>query len=178
MSVTQNYFTNQGTTNYPPSQDTTGVPENWAIQGHGVRKAYFQSTVHVLTTDLGGSNYIILKDVPGDAIISKLEIETDGLTTATDNDIGLYNASTGVVIGGGNQLADAVDLHTAAGKVGSACLDGLAALTHEQTLQPVYLLAGDTLLNKKGTYDIVLTVNTATTAAGYATFRGEILPGG
>lgn len=167
----QNYLTN-----YAPLEDPNGIPVEWAIRGHGVKKAYFQNTAAILNGDSIGSTYTVLKNVSADAIIGDLAIETDAITSCTACQIGIYDSVTGVAYST-NCYATALDLHTAIGKNGPPA-DGLNQLTHEQTMQTLWELAGHTLLTKRGTYDIVLALTQAATASGSVTFRGTILPPG
>jgi hypothetical protein len=143
---------------------------NNAYVGSGVPLRFFQSTVTVGASDSTGSTYTILKDLPADAIILEMEIETTGITGATSCDIGLYDSDSGAALVD-NCYASGIDLSGSHTKVAPA--DGLAALSGSNTLQPAYLLAGKTLKNKKGNYDLVLTGDTLG-GAGSATFRGLI----
>lgn len=170
----QNYITN-----YTPSEDTASIPEESAIRGHGVREAYLQNSVNVTNGDSIGSTYVIHKNVPGDAILAALDIETDALTALTACQIGVYDANPALSAPtpfAVNALASGLDLHTAAGK--QVGIDGLNQLTHEQTMQPIWQLAGHTLLTKRGFYDIVLTLTQAATATGVMTARTTLIPAG
>lgn len=160
---------------YAPSEDPNGIPEKWALEGHGVPPREFQNSVTITNGDSIGSTYCLCKDVSADDILYKLDIETDAITAATACQIGIYDADLNTVYTV-NSLATALDLHTAVGK--ATPLDGLNALTHEQTKQTIATLAGHTLLNKRGRYDIVLTLTQAATATGVVTARGRLLPAG
>lgn len=166
----QNYLTN-----YVPAEDTSGVPEASAYQGHGVRESYFHQTVSILSTDNATSTYTIIKNIPAEAVIAKLDIETDALTSGTSYSIGIFDSVTGVAYAATCYLV-AQTLASASTK--NAPLDGILALTHDQTLQPVYVLAGHTLLNKRANYDLVLTANTPSSVTGSVTFRGHYVPAG
>lgn len=162
--------------NYAPTENASGVPEKWAIQGHGVRKAYIQNSANVTSGDVALSTYLVAKDVPASAILSKIEVETDALTSLTQCKVGIYDSDSGVAIVDNVYAASNLDLHTASAK--NAPLDGMPSLTHESTLQEVYKLAGHTLNQARGKYDIVLTLTQTAGATGVATFRTEILPAG
>lgn len=168
----QNYLTN-----YAPSQDASGVPEKWAIEGHGVRKAFIQNSVTIVNGDSIGSTYIIAKDVPAAAILSEILIETDAITSCTQCNVGIYDSTTGVAYTAQALAAATLDIHTAVAKQPSP-LDGMPVLTHELTKQEIYKLAGHTLNQARGTYDIVMALTQAATAGGVVTFRTEILPSG
>lgn len=181
MSV-QNYFTNYGTAGYNPTQDTNGVPENWALQQTGVTPKYAQQTVSVLAADDNGSTYLLMKDIPADSILARCDLEVDAMAGATSYSIGIYDATLGTATNGtgsgqgANCYMNAVDIHT--GSTFASPINGIQALTHEAMLVPIWSLAGDTLLTKKGRYDIVLTANTVGTAAGSITARMFVLPNG
>lgn len=166
----QNYLTN-----YTPAEDQSGIPEEWAIRGHGVRKAYLQSTVAVTNGDSIGSTYCLFKNVPADVILSKLDLEADAIAGLTSVSIGLYDSVTGAAIAAGCYMNN-VDIH--AGSTKASPIDGMQALTHENTLQQLYLLASKTLNTKAGNYDVVMTINAAATASGSVTARGELIPAG
>jgi len=176
----QNYSTNYGTSGYNPTQDTSGVPENWALQGHGVKKRYVQQTISAAATDSNGSTYLLIKDIPADAILNRCDLEVDANTGGTSYSIGLYGGTgnnQGVVISAGCYMS-AVDIHAGTTPALSSMIDGLQALTHENRLAPVWSVAGDTLLTKKGSYDLVLTANTAASTAFKLTAHMEILDNG
>lgn len=155
---------------------TAAPGDKSAIEGRGVRGHHFQSTVSILAADDDTSTYLILKHVPSDAILAKLEIERDAITGGSDYDIGFYDPDTGaavdkdVCMDGGDFSA------TATTKV--APMDGLVALTHAAGLKPIWEILGKTLATRKGTYDLVLTCNTVGTGAGSVTFRGMLIPAG
>lgn len=187
----QNYSTNYGTAGYNPTQDTSGVPENWAIQGHGVKKRYAQQTISISSvTDLSGSTYLLIKDFPADAILNRCDLEIDAGAGNTSASIGLYGG-TGSLQGiqttgvggtlsapvGGACYMSAVNIASATTPALGSMLDGLQALTHESRLVPAWYLAGDTLLTKKGTYDLVFTLVTGVTTAK-VTAHMEIIDNG
>lgn len=169
----QNYFTNW----------TQAVTD--AIAGQtGLRLAYEQNTVTLLATDNINSTYLLFKNVPFNARIKRLDIENDAIGTGTSFHIGLYNSATGAVKNA-SCLASALNLSTAHTKTqnttaANSALDGLAALTHDNSLQPLYLLAGDSLSanGAQGNYDIVMTCNQNLSGGGKVTARMELMPAG
>lgn len=186
----QNYSTNYGTAGYNPTQNNSGVPENWALQGHGVKKRYAQQTVSPAATDNNGSTYLLIKDLPADAILNRCDLEVDANTGGTSYSIGLFGGTgqnQGVAtFGVGNTSGtagascymSAVDIHTGTTAANSSMIDGIQALTHEARLVPAWYLAGDTLLTKKGSYDLVLTATTAASTAFKLTAHMEIIDNG
>lgn len=157
------------------------VPNPGTISAYdrsGVDATHFQVTVSIAAADSDGSTYLIMKDIPEHTVIGQLEIENDAITAGTDYDIGLYNPRTGLEASTGSKdnYADGLDMSSAHTKL--VPLDGIAALTHSNTLKPVREVAGHDLTNKLGTYDLVLTANTVGSAAGSITFRGRLQPHG
>lgn len=167
----QNYFTNY----LGGVEDAAGVLEDWAIQGQGVRLSFFQKTIALAAADSAGSTYLILKGVSASAMFASLKLEADAMSGLTSGSIGIYDSRTGAAVAA-NALLNAADLHVGSTKL--APFDGMLALTHELTLQQMFLLAGDTLNANKGIYDLVFTANTAPVQAGSITFRGERIPSG
>lgn len=174
--ATQNYLTNYGTTGYNPTQDTSGVPENWALQQGGVGKRYAQQTISIASTDANTSTYLLMKDVPADAIINRCDLEIDAGASNTSASIGVYDATTGVAVAA-NGYMNAVSIASGTTAALGSMVDGLQALTHENRLVPIWSVAGDTLLTKKGRYDLVLTLNTGASTAK-VTAHMEILDNG
>jgi len=174
--ATQNYFTNY-----------TESFANAVSKHTGVRKHFLQKTVSVLAADDNGSTYLLFKDVPWNARIASLIIENEAITGGTAYDIGLYNSRTGAVVDV-DCLAANLDLSAAHkkgfdGTAANLALDGMAALTHEQTLFSLYEIAGGAVdsPDKEGDlpmYDIVLTADTVGTGAGKITARMELIPAG
>lgn len=162
-------------TAYVPKEDQLGIPEQSTLEGHGVRVAYAQNTVPIGATDSIGSTYCLIKNVSAEAIIKLIEIENDAITSLTSASIGIYDSQTNLPLAV-SAYAAALNLSTANGKI--APLDGLAALTHANTLKCLWELAGQTLLAKKGNYDVVLTLNAAPSVGGNVTCRSEIVPCG
>ena len=97
---------------------------NYALQkldpagtfGTGV---YVQSSVctFVMTADSVNSVYRLFKGIPGDAIITKLEIVNDAWTSCTSIDIALYQVldfdGVGALVGNQASIVSAYDPHIA-----------------------------------------------------------------
>lgn len=166
-----NYFPYAG-----QAQDTAGgMPEDWALQHIGLTERFFQRDISIAAGDDDGSTYCIMHSIPESAIITEMKIEADAMAAATSYSIGLYDPDSGAAIAANGYL-NALDIHV--GSTKNAPFDGMTALTHSQTAQRVWEVAGHTLLTKKGRYDLVLTANTAGTAAGVVTIRGRLINGG
>src|ERR1022692_4017994 len=100
-AAVQNYLTNYGTTGYNPTQNTSGAPENWALQGHGVKMRYAQQTITCnSTTDSSASTYLVLKNVPADAIILRCDAEIDTNCDAIYAQLGLFDSTLGTATAG------------------------------------------------------------------------------
>src|SRR6185437_11316488 len=169
----QNYFTNR-TTMGPPA-----LPTNAIAAITGVKKAFMQNTVNPAAADSSGSTYLLFQDVPFNAKFADLGIETDNLGAGAVIQIGLADPATASLVGAANSLSG--NLSAAAATTKLSPLDGLAALTHQQTQQCLYEIAGDTFV--RGTpvrdrYDVIITLSTAGGSAGAVTGRGTILPAG
>lgn len=160
---------------YFDTAPAAGDKDSWAMRS-GLRKQYAQSaTVNVAADDDDGSTYLLFNRLASDTIITKLELECDAITGATDYDIGVFDSDTGVAIDADCYM-NGTDIHNGSSK--SAPIDGMSVLTHADTLKRVWEVAGLTRENIKGYYDIVLTANTVGSAAGKITARAEFAPCG
>lgn len=165
--MSKNYFPYKG-----QAEDLNGVPEDWALEQGGIEAFIFQKDFTIPTTDGNGSTYCIMQGVPAGAIISELWGEIDADADFTSLSVGLYDSDLGTA-----KAIACYSLHqnVAAGSTKLAPFDLMLALTHAQTKQRVWELAGDTITTKKARYDLVAT---AVTAAGVAqilmTVRGKL----
>jgi len=157
-------------TNYDPTAEPVS-----AVLNTGTRKHHAQNTVGILDTDSDTSTYMLLRKVNAYARLDSLELEHDSITGGTDFDIGFYDSDTGAEVDK-DVLADGISLATAATKV--APRDGMPAVTHANTLKPIYELLGKTKETTKPFYDLVLTGNTVGTASGSVTARVGLAPAG
>lgn len=159
----QNYFTNYGVN---PNPELPGhVVEKAAIEFLGIQPGVLQKSATILATDQSGSTYILFKDVPSDMILYDLDLEIDAIPGFTSCSVGIYDSDTGVALAA-NCYMNAVDVHVGANK--QVPIDGLSALTHDQTLQRIRDLLNLPIIpnGAKGRYDIVLTANTLPGNAG------------
>jgi hypothetical protein len=198
-AAVQSYLTNYGTTGFNPSEDTTGIPENWALQQGGVKMRYAQQTIKPNSvTDSSLSTYLLMKDIPSDAILLRCDLEVDTNTDAIYANIGLYvsGQTGGTVVATYGQSAgvpytsgvagsycyyggaSGTDLTSATTPAYSSMLDGCANLTHANRLQPTYYNAGDTLLKKPGSYDLVFEAVSGISTAASITAHMQIIDNG
>jgi len=125
-------------------------------------------TFETVAADDNASIKRIIKGIPWNMVLSELQFYTDGITGATDWDIGIYETSQGGIDGpviDKDVLADGLDFSSAVGRTNF--LDGLATVNIADINKPLYLLAGETLLDHKLNYDIAITMNVA--GSGVAT---------
>lgn len=136
-------------------------------------------TFEVAVADDNGSVYRIAKSLNPNLIIKKIEINNDAITAGTDYNLGFYESSDprndGPIIGTGNQLADALDMSSAAANGSEK--NGLAAVAIDALDQKIYELAGHTVNTKKQGYDIAFTAIAVGSAAGTITVRLTYIQG-
>ena len=196
MASVQNYLTNYGTSGFLPSQDTSGIPENWALEQGGLPVLYANVTISPASgTDSATSTYLLMKDFGADWILARCDLEVDSAQDATYVNIGLYDAVLGTATygqSGGVPYTSGVagaycyygaastgtDLTSATTPAYSSMLDGCANVTHKNRMKPAWYNAGDTLLTKKGRYDLVLEAVSGIGSSGSITAHMQIIPGG
>lgn len=159
----------------PTGASNLGLNQRSSKESKGVRLAHMQQTVSLLNNDLLGTTFLFFKQVPSDAKLKLLEIETDAFTGVNIH-IGLYDPDTNTVVGTTNSLANALSLNAAANK--QTPLDGLNAVTHENTDKCLFELAGETSARRRAAYDIVGLLNVNSPANAKITARAELVPAG
>jgi len=121
----------------------------------------------VAVADDDGSIYRIGKNIPGDCIVTKIELFNDAIAGATSYDIGLYETLEdgvgGAVIDKDIFLA-AEDIN--AGNTRASSVNGLSAVAIEDLDKDIAALAGHDFDTRKLGYDIAVTANTVGAAAG------------
>ncbi|HEY9791443.1 MAG TPA: hypothetical protein V6D22_13650 [Candidatus Obscuribacterales bacterium] len=171
----QNYWNNL--TNNPPQATPAGQDAEYS--NTGIRPHILENSASVAAADSSGSTYLLFKNVPWNARLRELKLENDNLGAGAQIQIGLADSRTGTIISA-TCLSAAQSAAAANGK--NAPLDGLAALTHAQTLQALYETALDTPIPPQGpyrfNYDVVMTLSTAGGSAGVVTARGILTPAG
>jgi|3_EtaG_2_1085321.scaffolds.fasta_scaffold17854_2 hypothetical protein len=134
-----------------------------------------------IDADGDGSVYRFFKGVSGNLIPYEMKVYVDdAVTLAVDTDIGLYNPTAyngddGAVIDV-DVFADSLDLAPSGGALPGTVAgatetpaDGLCSIDIADRTKKIYELAGHTALTAKPGYDICVTTNTDTGAAGTVT---------
>lgn len=181
----QNYLTNfinnlggfqNGNAYAGGTLDTIVTMQDPLLGGHGVATRWMINTVALLAADSAGSTYLLFKNLSADDIFQKLELEVDAMSGLTSASIGIYDSLLGTAIQTGIEYVNAQNFSAGSTKIQP--IDGLSALTHQSTNQTIGALAGKTLTNQNGTYDIILKANTAPVQAGSITARALLTPSG
>ena len=125
-------------------------------------------------TDGNGSVYRVFPDLNPCLIPVDIKIMNDATGAAnSDFDLGLYCGEKGEVIDA-DCFYDGLNIKTA--NAGTP-VNGLSALDIANIGKQLFEIAGHTIANRKDTYDIALTANTAPAAAGTVTVVGTFLQG-
>jgi len=162
---------------YVNTEIAAGKKANSA-ENAGVLTWEFGNTFETVSGDGDGDVKRIVKGIPWNAILTELQFYTDGITGGTDYDIGLYETSQDGVDGAvidKDILADGLNFSSAVGRTNF--LDGLATVSIASVGLPIYLLAGHTLANRKNSYDIAITMNTAGSGAATISWLGRYRQG-
>lgn len=141
----------------------------------GVKESYAQNTVSKAAGDNDGSSYLLFGRMSNSTVFEKLGLEVDAMAGFTSASIGIADSETGAILSA-NCFMNATDLHN--GSTKTSPIDGLSALTHENTLLTLWEHLGLTRDTAKGHYDIVLIGNTVGGAAGSITARAGLIPPG
>lgn len=131
-------------------------------------------SVKLLPAHGAGAVYRLFK-TGADMIPVSIEVLSDGVTGATDCDLGIYEEGIGGKALDADVFADGLSLADKAGI--EAPLNGLKSLTLENVGKEVWELAGATRANRQTGYDICLTANSAATAEGTAVFKATFVQG-
>lgn len=125
-------------------------------------------------TDGNGSVYRVFPDLNPCLIPVDIKIMNDATGAAnSDFDLGLYCGEKGEVIDA-DCFYDGLNIKTA--NTGTP-VNGLSALDIANIGKQLFEIAGHTIANRKDTYDIALTANTAPAAVGTVTVVGTFLQG-
>jgi len=120
------------------------------------------------SSDAAGSIYRVFKGVSPDAVILNVRLYNDALTGATSVNCGLYGVldfdNIGAIVGTGDQFASAVNI-ASGNPVTSTPLVFDKALSIANRNQPLFVVAGHTVITKLPAYDICLTMTAMTTGA-------------
>lgn len=145
-----------------------------AAKCQGNKVVTMVQTFETGASDSATSVYRIFPDLNPCLIPVDIKIMNDATGASTnDADLGLYCGEKGAVIDK-DCFYDGLDLHTAHT---SSPANGLAALDIANIGKQLYEIAGHTIANRKDTYDIALTINTAPSAAGTVTIVATFVQG-
>ena len=125
-------------------------------------------------SDSANSIYRVFPDLNPCLIPIDIKIMNDATGAGnSDIDLGLYCGNKGAVIDA-DCFYDGLNIKTANT---SSPVNGLTAVDIANIGKQLYELAGHTIANRKDSYDIALTVNTAPSAAGTVTVIGTFIQG-
>lgn len=146
-----------------------------AAQIGGKRVIETVRVISIAAADDDTSKYF-MAEVPGTAVLERVELEGPAISGASDYDIGFYDTDGNVIIK--DKLADGLDLSSITGlptgPTGDAVRQGMTNLALADAVKSVAELAGHVVkalpatgeTRAKEKYRIVLTANTVGTAAG------------
>ncbi len=132
----------------------------------GSEPVVLQATLEVAAADDDGSVYRLFKGVPSNYIPHEITIATDGLTGATDYDLGLYKVGVGGAVVDKDVLMDGQTMASALTRATGHQL-GLANVNIADIGKTLGTLSAQTVADPS--YDICLTANTVGSAAGTIT---------
>lgn len=124
------------------------------------------ATEEIAAADDDGSVYRLFKSVPANYIPVEITIATDGITGATDYDLGIYKVGVGAAVVDKDVLMDGQTMASALTRATGHQL-GLAAVNIADAGKTLAELSAQA--NPDNSYDIALTANTVGTAAGTIT---------
>ena len=122
-------------------------------------------TYEVAAADADADVHRIFKGLDPCIIPIAILVATDGITGATVYDLGIYETNLGAVVDA-DAFAANMDLSSAVDLGFLTALDGMDAVAIENYGRKLFEHAGHTEANKRGSYDIAFTLDTAGTGAG------------
>ena len=129
----------------------------------GDRVIWVSNTVEIAAADDDGSIYRLFKSVPSNMIPVEITIMTDGITGATDYDLGLYKVGVAGAVVVKDVLMNGQTMASALTRATGHQL-GLSAVNIDAVKSTLATLSAQTAPDLS--YDIALTANTVGTAAG------------
>jgi len=124
------------------------------------------ATFEVAAADDDGSVYRLFKSIPSNYIPIEITVATDGITGATDADLGLYKVGVGGAVVEKDILMDGQTLASALTRATGHQL-GIKDVNIADIGKTLGELSGQTTVD--GSYDIAMTVNTIGNATGTVT---------
>ncbi len=121
----------------------------------------------VAAADDIASIYRVIRGIPWNTVVSKVEILNDAIAGLTDMDLGLYESlfdGVGGEVIDKDLFLDGADMSS--GRARGSELDGLTAVAIENSDKQLWQLAGETFDTKKQHYDLAITANTDPTGTG------------
>ncbi len=150
---------------YVDSQRQEGSPAR-AHESSGADLRFRSITFETATADTTG-DIRRLFTVGAHEIPVRMDIVTDGITTMSSVDVGLYRPGVDGVVVDADALGNAIDLSSAISWVASSLKDGLIALgIEERGVKSFFDIANDVVTTDvighlpKDSYDVALTYNT------------------
>jgi len=132
-------------------------------------------TFEIGAADSNTSVYRVFPDLNPNLIPVDIKVMNDAMGGAASSyDLGIYAGGKGAVI---NKTLFSAATSFQAARIKSAPLDGMGALDIANLGKKLHELAGHTVATKKESYDVCLTANTVTAAAGTVTVVGTFIQG-
>jgi len=157
------------------NSDVNGGKLAQAARSQGNKVVTIVETFETGSSDSANSVYRVFPDLNPCLIPISIKINNDATGgSSSDLDLGLYCGNKGAVVDA-DCFYDGLDIKTAHAK--GSDVDGLTAMDIANLGKQLYEIAGHTLANRKDTYDIAITVNTAPAAAGTVTIVGTFIQG-
>lgn len=142
------------------NSDTENGKLAQAAKCQGNKVVSMVTSFAIAATDGDGSIYRLFPDLNPCLIPIDIKVSNSAAGAAnSDVDLGLYCGNGGAVIDA-DLLADGLNFKTAGTNA-----NGLGAVAITNVGKQLFELAGHTIANRKDTYDLVMTVNTAPAAA-------------
>lgn len=139
----------------------TGTLDKNNFQLNGARSRITVDTIAKASDDGNGSVFYLGNPLPSNAVIHRIELDFDAITSATDVDLGFYETvSAGAAVIVKDCLLDGQSLATATKGV-----DAYTKPAIENKHKPIYEIAGLTADPKK-LMQTALTLNTAGNSVG------------
>lgn len=135
-------------------------------------------TFEVLATDSATSTYRLFKELDPNLIPIEICIGCDALTSGTSYSLGLYRTGTaGAVINAACFMLNQTLASAVASLNPKTAIDGMSAVNIASYGNKLYEHAGHTVKTRLTGYDLVLTANTPSTAAGTISVAAKFLQG-
>lgn len=145
-----------------------------AYTGQGQNEITLIGTEETAAADSDGSVYRFFKSVPSNFIPVQIDIMTDGITSGTDFELGLYEVGVGEAAIDIDVLMGTQDLSSALTRATGQGL-GLAAVDLANVGSTLGTLSGQS--DVSASYDICLTANTVGSGVGTISIIAKFIEG-